>query len=142
MSVQNEPDPRQWPEAVRWLSRADDDLRIIHLALNVVDPPLFGAALHCQQATEKMAKAVLIAFGVMPPKIHDIERLGRQVSALHADIGNAVLDLASLTAWYVASRYADAASELAPSAQDIAAVLGKLHELRRRIETLRPSGTE
>jgi HEPN domain-containing protein len=62
--------------ALRWLARADEDLRVIAVRIAQADPPLFSAALHCQQAAEKMAKAILIAATVPPPRIHDIEELG------------------------------------------------------------------
>jgi hypothetical protein len=120
MSAQPGPDPKQWAEAVRWLARA-----------------LLPAASHCQQAAEKMAKAVLIASHVAPPRVHDLEKLALLVSARHADIGKALLELAEITIWFVASRYPDT-FEIAPTIQDVSSVLVKLKGLRQRIDLLAP----
>jgi HEPN domain-containing protein len=56
----------QWKEAARWLARADEDAVVAELALTR-DPPLVNpAAFHCQQAAEKMLKALLVAAGAAP----------------------------------------------------------------------------
>jgi HEPN domain-containing protein len=133
MSAQPGPDPKQWAEVVRWLARADDDLRVVEVLISQADPPLLPAASHCQQAAEKMAKAVLIAFHVAPPRVHDLEKLALLVAARHADIGKAL----KITIWFVASRYPDT-FEIAPTIQDVSSVLVKLKGLRQRIDLLAP----
>ena len=58
----------------RWMQKALDDLRLAEVALEIgVDPGL--AAFHSQQAVEKALKALLTAFQVRPPKVHDIWEL-------------------------------------------------------------------
>ena len=132
-------DPRQWSEARRWLVRADEDLRAAE-ALSALDPPsLETAAFHCQQAAEKMAKAVLIAHRQPPPHLHDVEELGRRIRALHPVVGDAFAALGGLTRWYVSGRYPDAGLEDVPTAAEVGAVLKSLGELRRQIESLAPS---
>jgi HEPN domain-containing protein len=137
MSAQPGPDPKQWAEAVRWLARADDDLRVVEVLIAQANPPLLPAASHCQQAAEKMAKAVLIASQIAPPRIHDLEKLALLVGAQHADIGQALLGLAEITIWFVAARYPDT-FEIIPTVQDISSVLEKLKKLRQRIQLLAP----
>ncbi|HWL72976.1 MAG TPA: HEPN domain-containing protein [Burkholderiaceae bacterium] len=101
MSAKKELDPEQWPEAAEWLDRADDDLRAIEMLIMGPSPPLRSAALHCQQAAEKMAKASLVAFSNIPPKTHDLDRLGELVASHDTEIGELIRQLADLTIWYI-----------------------------------------
>jgi HEPN domain-containing protein len=49
----------QWTEARRWIKKANEDRRSAVLIL-ADDPPLLDpAAYHCQQAAEKLLKALL-----------------------------------------------------------------------------------
>src|SRR5437763_1628143 len=86
MSEAKRTDPRQWEVAQEWLDRADGDLRIAEILLSEAPDLPWGAAFHCQQALEKMAKGVLIAERVEPPKTHDIDVLGRLVGSREPDI--------------------------------------------------------
>ena len=138
MSAPTVPNPRRWEEVARWLIRAADDLGIVDTLLTQSSPSLFGASLHCQQAAEKMAKATLIAFGVRPPRTHDLDQLGDLVLVVHPEIGSEVCGLAQLTTWYVASRYPDVATDSLPSIEDVLWALTKLRALHRRIESLVP----
>lgn len=63
----------QWAEAALWLAKADEDIRVAGLTL-AADPPLVDpAAYHCQQAVEKIIKALLVAAATKVPRSHDIE---------------------------------------------------------------------
>jgi len=135
-------DPRQWEVALEWLERADEDIRVAELLLtNAPDLP-WGAAFHCQQALEKMAKAVLIARRVEPPKSHDIELLGRLVGRHESELGDKVVALMELTIWYIAPRYPDAQIDAIPSEADLSWALAKLKELRSQIDELAPTSSE
>ena len=57
-----------------WLDYAKSDLAMARIPL-VPPMRLENLCFHAQQAAEKAIKAVLIQFGVEPPKIHDIRRL-------------------------------------------------------------------
>jgi HEPN domain-containing protein len=138
MSARTPSDPRQWSEAERWLARADEDLRAAEALLTLAPPAVDPAAFHCQQAAEKMAKAVLIAVREAPPRMHDIEELGRRVRAYVPDIGRALEALGGVTAWYTAARYPDAGLSTALTADDLADTLSRLHELRRHVADLKP----
>ena len=72
----------QWRLAAQWFERADGDMRIARAIVMYESETLWGAALHCQQATEKIAKGLLIAFGIRPPQTHNIEDLREQVDTL------------------------------------------------------------
>jgi HEPN domain-containing protein len=138
MSEAKRTDPRQWEVALEWLERADEDLRIVELLLSKAPDLPWGSAFHCQQALEKMAKAVLIARRTEPPKSHDIELLGRLVESHEADLGQKISALRMLTVWYIAPRYPDAQIDEIPSETDLLTALAKLNELRRQIDSLAP----
>ena len=132
-------DPRQWSEAERWLARVDDDLRAAEALLALAPPATGTAAFHCQQAAEKMAKAVLIAMRQPPPKLHDIEELGQRIRSHNPAIGEAFEALGGLTRWYTSARYPDASLDGGPTVDDVRDVLVRLRELRRHIEGLKPA---
>src|SRR2546421_9562178 len=138
MSEAKRTDPRQWEVAQEWLDRADGDLRIAEILLSEAPDLPWGAAFHCQQALEKMAKGVLIARRVEPPKSHDIELLGRLVGGHESELGEKIVALTMLTVWYIAPRYPDAQIDEIPSVADLYAALAKLKELRRDIDELAP----
>lgn len=77
-------------EAARaWLAAAEDDLRAVTDCLHGPEPTPTAAAYHCQQAAEKLVKAVLVSADIHPPKSHDIgglvDRLG-DAHPLHATL--------------------------------------------------------
>jgi hypothetical protein len=61
--------------AADWLAVVDDDLRQVVNNLYGPMPSLIGAAYHCQQAAEKLVKAVLVEASTAFPKTHDIAAL-------------------------------------------------------------------
>lgn len=130
------PDLRQWREAERWLARADEDVRAAEALLDLASPEVDPAAFHCQQAAEKMAKAALIAAREPPPRLHDIDELGRRVQAHFPALGAPFEALGGITRWYVSARYPDAGGSPAPSATDVRDVLSQLSDLRRLIADL------
>jgi HEPN domain-containing protein len=85
-----------------------------------------------------MAKAILIALGTEPPKIHDIEVLAELVDGCHAELGNRIRDLAVLTTWYFAARYPEGLEDSLPSSDQVKTTLDKLGMLRRHIDSLAP----
>jgi|SRR6478736_2692246 HEPN domain-containing protein len=131
-------DPHQWEEVERWLNRILDDLSMVDAALAQPSPSVYGASLHCQQAAEKIAKAVLIAFSVKPPRIHDLQQLGELLETVHPAIGMEIQDLAQLTSWYTAARYPDVLSDAQPSLQEIRSALTVLRALYDRVMALAP----
>jgi len=67
-----------------WLTVVERDMKAIRNNLFGPEPESSMAAYHCQQAVEKLLKAVLVADGVMPPKTHDIDLLITRLPAGHA----------------------------------------------------------
>jgi HEPN domain-containing protein len=142
MSEAKRTDPRRWEVALEWLDQADGPLRIADILLSEAPDLPWGAAFHCQQALEKMAKGVLIAKRIEPPKTHDIELLGRLVGSRAAEIGEKISALSGLTVWYIAPRYPDAMVDDIPSQTDLVAAIAKLRELRLQIDKLAPAPGE
>jgi HEPN domain-containing protein len=59
-----------------WRILADRDMAVAeYLAANMRPVPTEIIAFHCQQATEKYLKGVLVILGEEPPYIHDLDRL-------------------------------------------------------------------
>ena len=86
-----------------WFRHVESDLAIADRA------PGSGVLLehlcfHAQQAAEKAVKAVLISFGVVPPKVHDIERLFSLVGE-HVDVPEDVREGARLSPYAAITRY-------------------------------------
>jgi HEPN domain-containing protein len=135
MSGPTQPDPLNWAEALDWLARADEDLR---LAEKIVSDGEFtaSAAFHSQQAAEKMAKAILISFGANYPRIHDIAELATLIEATRPELGRLVGRLSGVTGWYLGARYPRL--EYQASQEDIRGALEVLNELRRQIYALTP----
>jgi HEPN domain-containing protein len=66
-------------ELVReWFRYADTDLAVANTLLAHQYPtPMEIICYHCQQAGEKYLKGCLLWYGIEPPRIHDLLRLGR-----------------------------------------------------------------
>src|SRR5947209_8005099 len=135
MSEPTQPDQQRWETALQWLEYADEDLRLIAKIASDVDLSS-SAAFHCQQAAEKLAKAILVASGSNYPRTHELSELSERVIALQPQLGRLLAELSGLTEWYLAGRYPDL--DYRPSRADIAQVLAKLLELRRQIEAYAP----
>jgi HEPN domain-containing protein len=130
-------EPKEWVIARRWLAHADRDLAVAELLVTQAEPLLSAAAFHCQQAAEKMGKALLIVFRTPVPKVHDLESLAELLSAPDPESAARMFELADLTTWYINSRYPGQSDDV-PSRGDIIASLSKLQALRRHIDTLAP----
>lgn len=55
-----------------WKAKADGDLRSARALLDLDPPETDAVAFHCQQASEKYLKALLVAIGIEPPRTHDL----------------------------------------------------------------------
>jgi HEPN domain-containing protein len=133
------PDPaKQRAEARLWLAKADEDLRAIRLCLDG-RPPLLGvAAYHCQQAAEKLIKALLVLAAAPFRKTHDLDELSEAAVVSHPELEALLGHLRVRTYWGFAFRYpmpGEEAGQAPPSATEIEETLARLHELRARVES-------
>lgn len=101
-----------------WLRLAEADRRVAKLLLQ--DGEAAAYAFHCQQAVEKLLKAIIVnRTGQLPPYVHDLRPLLRSISELGTD-EKLVTAVGYLNAYYAATRYpvdtVDAESFTAPLA--------------------------
>lgn len=133
-------DRRVWAEVLRWLAFVDQDMRVVEIVMAESSPNYGPAAFHCQQAAEKMAKALLVARGSEVPKIHDLEVLTALVGEVDAEAAQNLRELASLSSWYIAVRYPSVEAEFPPTSEDVRLIMPRLKQLRQYIDTLAPKG--
>ncbi len=119
------------PEVATLLALADEDLEVARKLLS--DHPR-QAALHLQQAAEKLAKAVLVAEGLAAPRIHQLGALTSLLPAEHL-WRSELASLDRLSSHATALRYPDPAgsvpaapeaAELARDLQEVAALLDEI----------------
>jgi HEPN domain-containing protein len=122
-----------------WLAHADDDRRSAVLCL-AADPPLPGiAAFHCQQAVEKLLKALLVHVSVSFRKTHSLVELGDAVAVHFPNLADTICRAETITFWGVAYRYpAEESPEDFPNANAFADALSIIDRL---CETVRPFAT-
>jgi HEPN domain-containing protein len=130
----------QWAEAARWLAKAGEDVAVADLAL-ARDPPLTEpAAFHCQQAAEKILKALLVAASVAPVRSHDMERLVQAAAPLYPTLSDKMQPFARLTEWLTASRYPDLGGGLGEAPSDVAEMLALIKAFEADVRALAPNG--
>jgi HEPN domain-containing protein len=115
--------------AASWLKVVDEDLRQVVNNLRGPLPSPAGAAYHCQQAAEKLVKAVLVQAGLAFPRTHDIAALVGLLPAGHR-LKDKLGNFDKLTPFGVAYRYPAEDEWEVPSAETI-------ETWRKEIETVR-----
>ena len=86
-----------------WLEVVARDLKAARNCLFGPEPTGEAAAYHCQQAAEKLVKAVLVSAGVNAPYSHDIETLVGLVP--DSPLAPLLVPLARFTPYATAYRY-------------------------------------
>ena len=101
--------------------------------LGVIQQPNYDAVcFHAQQCIEKYLKAVLIARGVTPPKIHDLAQLHRLLGPICSEWHWSVDELRLLSRSAVIARYPGETAELA----EVQAVYTICRNVRIRLREL------
>ncbi len=116
-------------EARRWLAVAEADLRVMQLCLDALPPELGAAAYHCQQATEKLLKGLLVLAAVPFGKTHDLLRLGDLAKEYYPEIGPALATVGRFTVWGFAFRYPGIEDVIHPSPSELQAAAGAMMPL-------------
>lgn len=115
-----------------WVSKAEGDLATAQREIAAASRENYDAVcFHVQQCVEKLIKAVLIARGTMPPKIHDLEKLDLLLGSDPVPRPWSRGELRRLTHFGIAFRYPGDEASL-EDAQEALAICERL-----RIELLR-----
>jgi HEPN domain-containing protein len=93
--------------AKQWVAKADNDLLNADNNLKSENIPFDTVCFHCQQATEKILKAYLIANQKPYPITHDLLLLLEQILPLDPEVEKLRDILAILTPYAVEIRYPD-----------------------------------
>ena len=101
----------------QWVAKACNDLLDADNNLAAEMVPTDTVCFHCQQAAEKLLKAVLAALGTPPPRTHVLTILGEQIAAVHPSVEDVGDALVILTPYAVAARYPDDPSSM-PTLED------------------------
>jgi HEPN domain-containing protein len=91
----------------QWLLYSIRDLKQAQKILTMGPEMKYGAAFHAQQCVEKAVKAYLVNYGMRPPRIHDIEKLGQVTAEINLELAKLVKKSKRLTRFAVAYRYPD-----------------------------------
>ena len=87
-----------------WFAKADEDLAMIEIGI-AGKAPWAPLCVHAQQLAEKYLKGYLVSRGVLPPKVHDLERLLDLCAAQDASLESLRQDCVRLLEVSSRSRY-------------------------------------
>lgn len=92
-------------EVTAWLGKVSEDLRAVRVLRR--HAPTLDAAIcfHCQQAAEKLLKALHVVIGRDPPRTHHLPALAAGIRDAFPDIDALADELSFLTEFAVISRY-------------------------------------
>jgi len=92
-------------EAHEWQRLAALDLSTAEYLLKMSPLPIEIICYHCQQSAEKYLKSFLVFYGMVPPRMHDLDEL-RKLCLKFSDTFKNIADQCSdLTAYGVAPKY-------------------------------------
>lgn len=116
---------------VAWAAIIDREMKAVRNNLEGPEPSPAVAAYHCQQAAEKIVKAVLVAEGLTFRKTHDIDALVELLPADHplrADLR--ALD--RFTPYAIAYRYPMDEPIAEPSVEDVSGWRAMIDTIRTK----------
>lgn len=118
-----------------WVDKAEGDLRTARRELQAADEPNYDAAcFHAQQCVEKFIKAVLIHHHVVPPRIHNLERLHELLLKVCPAVELNAAELRLLTNVGMAARYPGEEPDRDDAVQAVAICEGMRESLLKLID--------
>jgi HEPN domain-containing protein len=111
----------------QWLDKAREDLRAAQFLVDADLPMKAVAAFHCQQASEKAMKGLLVRREVVFEKTHDIKAIAALLPGPDADLLPLARRASRLTVYAWKYRYPGDAQ--GPSADEIAQALATAAEV-------------
>ena len=92
-------------EIGRWVEKAEHDLTNAEHTLTLGDDcPVDTVCFHAQQCVEKYLKALLVFYGIVPPRTHNLRVLMQAICA-RITFGVALEEVLQLSRYPVESRY-------------------------------------
>jgi HEPN domain-containing protein len=98
-------DPAIRKEMDAWLHKSREDLRAAELDLGASPPLISDSLFHCQQACEKVLKALLCGLQIPFRKTHDLNELGALAQDIFPELDPHLDRIAHLTSYAVETRY-------------------------------------
>lgn len=117
-----------------WLRRAESDYKVALLLGSDEASGFFeNACFHCQQAVEKLLKALIISGGKRFKKVHDLNELSEDLEGLGVPIGNALSDEDRdiLNPYYIGGRYP---GDRQPTYEDAQEAIKIVEKVKRFVE--------
>ena len=111
-------DPAIQMEMAACIRKSGEDLRAAELDLSVEPPLLSDSLFHCQQACEKILKALLCGLQTPFRKTHDLNELGTLAMTSFPELDPMLEAIAHLTSYAVESRYPSDAPD--PQVEEVA----------------------
>lgn len=99
------PDPSIVREVDSWLKKCSEDLRAAQVDLDATPPILGDCLFHCQQACEKVIKALLCCMQTPFRRVHDLNELGALAMQSFPELDSALDQIAHLSTYAVSTRY-------------------------------------
>ncbi len=88
-----------------WIKFAKSDFKVKDLIFDDDEMELIFS-FHCQQTIEKLFKAILVENDILPPKIHDLQRLFYLLPEdIKSQLSSCESELEILSVIYIDSRY-------------------------------------
>ncbi len=116
-----------------WVGKAEADFATASRELRAGENPNFDAVcFHAQQCVEKLMKAILIHFGTVPPRTHDLAYLDGLLSQVRSEWSWPVEELRFVSRAAVAFRYPGESAER----DDAAEALRLAGQMRRKLKEL------
>ena len=104
----NEYEERKKRIVLRWLQKAESDIKVARHVFEMDEPPTDAICFHCQQAIEKYLKAFLTYHNARVKKTHDLGILLEMCLEIDKEFESTDTDkIANLTPFAVEIRYPD-----------------------------------
>jgi HEPN domain-containing protein len=101
--------------AAAWAQKAEHDILDADNNIAAEQTPWDMVCFHAQQAAEKYLKALLVARGELPPRIHDLDALLERCLAHDPTLSDLRADCTDLASYAVEVRYPDDLFEMTES---------------------------
>jgi HEPN domain-containing protein len=107
---------------------------VARLAITERPPLVDPAAYHCQQAVEKLFKALPGAIALPVPRTHDVAYFAELLAPAYPDLATQIGTLAWLSPWATTTRYPSLDDEGAPTTEDVQQAMAEIAALIATIE--------